>query len=96
MAQELQGTVKGVDFDGRIALLQGEVGFGLTQGNTPGKFECRGWRVRICICYDLRIWKSILYLLHEAAGNLLLWGSCLGEAGLASEGECITMTCASQ
>ena len=41
-----------------------EVAHGLTRGEQPGVFTCRGWRVGVCICYDLRfpeLWRRLAW-----------------------------------
>ena len=41
-----------------------EVAHGLTRGERPGVFTCRGWRVGVCICYDLRfpaLWRRLAW-----------------------------------
>ena len=53
-----------------------EVAHGLTRGERPGVFTCRGWRVGVCICYDLRfpaLWRRLAWeedcdlIVHPAA-----------------------------
>jgi len=41
-----------------------EVAHGLARGERPGVFTCRGWRVGVCICYDLRfpeLWRRLAW-----------------------------------
>ena len=41
-----------------------EVAHGLARGERPGVFACRGWRVGVCICYDLRfpeLWRRLAW-----------------------------------
>ena len=55
-----------------------EVGYSLTRGERPGVFTCRGWRVGVCICYDLRfpeLWRHIAW---EENCDLILQPSAFG------------------
>jgi len=55
-----------------------EVGYGLTRGERPGVFTCRGWRVGVCICYDLRFPELWRHLAWEENCDLILHPSAFG------------------
>ena len=66
-----------------------EVAHGLTRGEQPGVFTCRGWRVGVCICYDLRfpeLWRRLAWeedcdlIVHPSAFVPVHKSNCHGAA----------------